>query len=256
MLGAPAPALAQAAYCSVPVQPPRPRIEQPPSGASRRLLPISGYTLALSWSPQYCASARGPDSAFQCGGRNGKFGFILHGLWPEGSGRDWPQYCRAADLLPRQLIRQNLCTTPSVQLLQHEWAKHGTCMTTRPELYFDLARAFHQTVRYPNMTVLSRRKALTAGQFAAEFARVNKGLTTDMIRVKTTRGDWLSEVWLCMDQAMDFARCPARQRGVPAGARLRIQPGPNILPPTSRTDPARRPALKLDLDPDAQVPAG
>lgn len=175
LLAAPVPALAQAAYCSIPQQLPRPRLELPPAGEPRRLPPITGYTLALSWSPQYCATARGTDSAFQCGGRNGKFGFVLHGLWPEGRGRDWPQYCRAADLLPRQVIRQNLCTTPSAQLLQHEWAKHGSCMTTRPELYFNLARAFFDGIRYPNMTLLARRETLTVKQFAAEFARANKG---------------------------------------------------------------------------------
>ena len=255
VLAAPAPALAQAAYCSIPQQLPRPRLELPPAGGPRRLLPITGYTLALSWSPQYCATARGPDRAFQCSGRNGKFGFVLHGLWPEGRGRDWPRYCRAADLLPRQVIRQNLCTTPSAQLLQHEWAKHGSCMTTRPELYFNLARAFYDGIRYPNMTLLARRETLTVKQFAAEFARANKGLTPDMLRIRTTRGGALSEVWLCMDRAMDYARCPTGQRGAPAAAKLRIQPGPNILPQKSRAVPARRPALKLDLDPNAQIPA-
>lgn len=252
---APAPALAQAAYCSIPQQVPRPRIELPPTSAPPRLLPVAGYTLALSWSPQYCATARGGDSAFQCGGRSGKFGFVLHGLWPEGSGRDWPQYCRAADLLPRQVIRQNLCATPSAQLLQHEWAKHGSCMTTRPDLYFDLARALYEGIRYPNMTLLARRATLTVKQFAAEFVRANKGLSPDMIRVKTARGGWLSEVSLCMDRAMDYARCPAGKAGAPASARLRIQPGPHILPTKPRATPERRPALKLNLDPDAQIPA-
>ncbi|HWV13711.1 MAG TPA: ribonuclease T [Sphingobium sp.] len=255
ILTAPAPALAQAAYCSVPNQPPRPRPELPPTGELRRLLPAAGYTLALSWSPQYCATARGADSAFQCGGRNGQFGFVLHGLWPEGAGRDWPQYCRPAQILPRAVIRQNLCTTPSVQLLQHEWAKHGTCMTTRPELYFNLGRAFHEAIRYPSMTVLARRQTLTVGQLAAEFARLNEGLKPGMIRIKTARGGWLSEVRLCMDRAMDYARCPGSQRGASDGTRLRIRPGPNILPPKGRAAPTRRPMLKLDLDPNAQVPA-
>jgi ribonuclease T2 len=254
LLASPGTALAQAAYCKIPAQLPRPRLEQPGPGEPRRFLPIGGYTLALSWSPQYCATARGADSAFQCSGRNGKFGFILHGLWPEGTAKDWPQYCRAADLLPRQVIRQNLCMTPSAQLLQHEWARHGSCMTTRPELYFNLARVFYEGVRYPNMTALARRKQLTAGQFAAEFARANKGLRPDMIRVQITRGNALAEVHLCMDRAMEFARCPTRQRGASPATRLRIQPGPNILPLKHRAPSAPRQPLILNLDPDAQVP--
>lgn len=255
LLAWPSAALAQAAACSIPAQISRPRLERPVEGEARRLLPISGYTLALSWSPQHCASARGPDDAFQCGGRNGRFGFVLHGLWPEGGGAAWPQYCRAADLLPRQVVRQNICTTPSVQLLQHEWTKHGSCMTTKPELYFNLARALYESVSYPDMAALARRKALTVGQFTTALARANPRLRPDMISVRTARGNRLSEVWLCMDRALEFARCPTRQRGAKAGRALRIEPGPAMsrskkLAPA----PARRSALILDL-PDAKVPS-
>lgn len=256
LLAWPSFAIAQAASCSIPAQIPRPRIERAVDGEVRRLLPISGYTLALSWSPQHCATARGADNALQCSGRNGRFGFVLHGLWPEGSGAAWPQYCRTAGLLPRQVVRQNICTTPSAQLLQHEWAKHGSCMTTKPELYFNLARALYESVSYPDMAALARRKALTVDQFAAAFARVNPRLRRDMISVRTTRGNRLSEVWLCMDRPLEFARCPTRQRGAKGASILRIEPGPSM--PRSRKPapaPARRPLLILDLDANAAVPA-
>jgi ribonuclease T2 len=251
LLGLPGTAGAQSAYCRFPDPLPRPQLEQP---EARRFLPIGGYTLALSWSPQYCLTARGPASALQCSGSNGRFGFILHGLWPEGVGKEWPQYCRPVDILPRKVIRENLCTTPSAQLLQHEWTKHGSCMATRPELYFNLARAFYEAIRFPDMTALARRKSLTVGDFTTSFARANKGLRADAIRVVTTRDGSLSEVRLCMDKAMEFARCPKRQPGANARAILRIQPGPNIRP-TRRMPPTARPGLKLDLDPNAQVPA-
>lgn len=221
----PASALAQAAQCSPPAQMPRPRPDLPDSATPRRLLPIGGYTLALTWSPQYCSTAKGGDDAFQCNGRNGRFGFTLHGLWPDGVGKDWPQYCRAANLLPRAVIRQNLCSTPSAQLLQHEWAKHGTCMTARPELYFNLSRTLYQSIRYPDMRVLARRRNLTAGQFAQAFAAVNEGMRADMVRVTTTRDNRLNELWLCMDKSLEFARCPAHQGGAPARAALRITTG-------------------------------
>ncbi|WP_176597590.1 MULTISPECIES: ribonuclease T2 family protein [Sphingobium] len=255
LLAAPGTALAQAAQCSPPTQPPRPRPDLPNADQPRRLLPIGGYTLALTWSPQYCADARGRGDAFQCGGRSGRFGFTLHGLWPDGAGKDWPQYCRATDLLPRPVIRQNLCSTPSAQLLQHEWAKHGTCMTTKPELYFNLSRALYQSIRYPDMTGLARRKTLSVGQFAQAFAAANKGMRADMMRVTTTRDNKLSEVWLCMDKTLEFARCPAHQGGVSNKARLRIAPGPNIPNPKRAVPaPAPRSGLILDLDPHAEVP--
>lgn len=255
----PGTALAQAAYCSPPSQPARPEPELPSDKEPKRVLPIGSYTLAISWSPQYCATAKGTGNSVQCGGRNGKFGFTLHGLWPDGYGKEWPQYCRATDLVPRAVIRQNMCATPSAQLIQHEWAKHGTCMATKPELYFNLSRAFYESLRYPDMAALSRRPNLTAGQFAAAFAKANKGMTADMMRVTTTRDNKLSEVWLCMDRALEFTRCPGHQGGVPDSAYVKITPGPVILNPRRPVpppaNPTKRPGLMLDLDPNAQPPA-
>ncbi|MFX8949768.1 hypothetical protein ABTM92_19760, partial [Acinetobacter baumannii] len=73
---------------------------------------ITGYTLALSWSPEFCNAHRNdPASAQQCSGRGGRFGFILHGLWPEGSGGQWPQWCAAA-LPSAEALRRAMCLTP------------------------------------------------------------------------------------------------------------------------------------------------
>lgn len=244
-------ALAQSAQCTIPAQIVRPRPDLPSAGQPRRMLPIGSYTLALSWSPNFC-SDNPRNAAFQCSGKNGRFGFTLHGLWPDGVGSDWPQYCRATDLLPRKVIRDTLCVMPSVQLIQHEWAKHGTCMTSRPELYFDLSRALYSQIRYPDMAALSRRTALTVGDFAKAFAAANRGISADMLKVRTTRDGWLEEVWLCMDKALDYTRCPRPQGRGANAARLRINPGPRIGSPVPPKAPARKPGLILNLDPNAQ----
>ena len=107
-------------------------------------------------------------------------------------------------------------------------------------------------MRFPDMTALARRKRLTVNQFTAAFARANPSLKPDMLRVKTTRGNRLSEVWLCMDKAMEFARCHRRQSASNAASLLHIEPGPAMLSPK---DPTRRqprkPRLSLDLEPHA-----
>ncbi|WP_176591765.1 ribonuclease T [Sphingobium sp. EM0848] len=223
-LVAPAPALAQAAQCSIPEQLPRPRVEGPTSKEPRRVLPIGSYTLAISWSPQYCSGAQGRKDDFQCSGRHGRFGFTLHGLWPDGYGKEWPQYCQAAAPLSRAIIRQHICSTPSVQLIQHEWVKHGTCMPTTPDRFFALSRKFYQALRYPDMKALASQPALTAGAFAQAFAAANRGLSADMMRVTATRDNGLSEVWLCMDRKMRYTRCPAHQGGVSPETVLKIAP--------------------------------
>ena len=125
---APLPASAQALSCSlgVPVDAGAP-IER----GQRRVAPIAGYTLALSWSPQYCYRARAggfAGEAFQCDGTN-RFGFVLHGLWPEGVGGVQPQYCRPVPAISATIARRHLCAMPSLRLMRHEAAKHGSCMS-------------------------------------------------------------------------------------------------------------------------------
>lgn len=222
---APAAARAQAYSCAVPTTPQRVRPDLPTPGQPRRVLPIAGYTLALTWTPEFCRGRGRAGAAFQCGQGN-RFGFTLHGLWPDGAGREWPQYCRPAALVPQPVVRRNLCATPSAQLIQHEWAKHGTCMSGYdPARYFDRATALYRRVRYPDMAALSRRP-LTAGGFATAMARANPGLRADMLRVTATRQGWLDEVWICLDKAFRYRRCPVHQGGVALTAALKVWRGP------------------------------
>lgn len=224
-LAAPAAASAQALSCAIPSRIERPRIDGPTPSQPRRVLPIGSYTLALTWNPQYCRDNGNRSGAnFQCGDTN-RFGFTLHGLWPDGEGKTWPQYCRPAAPLPEAVLRQNLCVTPSVQLLQHEYAKHGTCMGVAPAAYFGQARQLYDRVRYPDMDRLSRRTGLTAGQLAAAIARVNPGMTAGMMRITATWQGWLDEVWLCTDKRLRYTTCPTHQGGLAATAPVRIWRG-------------------------------
>lgn len=215
---------AQAYSCAVPATIAVPRPELPDRDNPRRVLPIGGYTLALTWVPQFCRDrGKERDSRFECGGRN-SFGFALHGLWPEGEGATWPQYCRATGIVDANVIRRNLCATPSAQLIQHEWAKHGSCMVDRPADYFAASTALYGKLRYPDMDALSRRR-LTAGSFAAALARANPGIVADMIRVRANGQGWLEEVWLCLDRGRAYAGCPAHQNGLAPGKPLKIWRG-------------------------------
>ncbi|HEX8384092.1 MAG TPA: ribonuclease T [Sphingomonas sp.] len=215
---------AQAYSCAVPAGIQPVRADLPSRDQPRRVLPIASYTLAITWAPQYCRE-RGRDTSFQCG-RGNRFGFTLHGLWPDGADKEWPQYCRSTALVPQPVIRRNLCATPSAQLIQHEWAKHGTCIAGYdPARYFGRATALYGRLRYPDMETLSRRTS-TAGAFAAAMARANPGLRPDMMRVTATRQGWLDEVWVCLDRAFRYRRCPAHQGGLAANAALRVWRGP------------------------------
>ncbi len=224
MLAAPQLVSGQTLQCTAPraTQPIRP--DRPTDSQPARVLPIGGYTLAITWSPQYCRDPKG-ESSFQCNSAN-RFGFTLHGLWPDGEGRDWPQYCRPTPILPQAVVRHHICATPSAQLMQHEWAKHGTCMAGySPSRYFQQSNGLYHRLRFPDMAALSRRPALTAGDIAAALAATNRGMTADMMRVTATRDGWLDEIWICLNKAFRYSRCPVHQGGLAPSAPVKIWRG-------------------------------
>lgn len=218
-------AAAQALSCTVPSRIERPHPDEVSEREPRRLLPIGGYTLALTWAPEYCHGEHGRSAAQECGNGN-RFGFTLHGLWPDGVGREWPQYCRTTPLLPDAVIRANLCSTPSAQLLQHEWAKHGTCMAgLDPAAYFRRSTGLYARLRYPDMDGLSRDRGLTAARFAQAFAAANPGLPASAVRVTVNPRGWLDELWLCLDRSFAWERCRTGSGGAAADASLKIWRG-------------------------------
>ena len=225
-LAAPAATIAQGLTCAVPATLDTPRPDTPSQQTPRRILPTASYTLALSWAPQYCReNGERPTATVQCGSAN-RFGFVLHGLWPDGAGKDWPQYCRPVELLSEATIRTNLCATPSVQLLQHEYAKHGSCMAGSADDYFRRSTGLYRRLKFPDMNALSRQRRLTAGAVAAAVARANPGLPRTAVRVTATRDGWLDELWLCANLDFRFTRCDAGQGGgVAASKRIRIWRG-------------------------------
>lgn len=208
----PAPALAQAYQCRVPGGPIS--IPEPQQDGPTRETPATGYTLALSWSPEFCRfredSAR---HARQCSGRDGRFGFIVHGLWPEGQGANWPQWCEPRSRLTADAIRPNLCLTPDASLLAHEWAKHGSCMVNRPQTYFRVTRILWNSLRWPDFDRISRRDGLTAGEVRTAFAEANPHWEVDMIGLRLNERGWLEEMRLCYARDFKPEPCDARHYG-------------------------------------------
>ncbi|MFM9936488.1 MAG: ribonuclease T2 [Novosphingobium sp.] len=212
---------AQALQCRVP-----PQVEAPappaPDGPRRALL-IRGYTLALSWSPEFCRGhQRDGRSALQCSGQMGRFGFILHGLWPEAEPGRWPQWCSDKPI-SAETLRRNLCMTPSLILLTHEWAKHGSCMARSPEGYFKAGAALFGSLRFPDMTDLSRRPNLTAGDLRTALRKATPFLPASAIRVSANDRGWLQEVHICYGK--EFLPAPCANRGVKDGDALKIERG-------------------------------
>ncbi|MET1754120.1 ribonuclease T [Novosphingobium sp. RD2P27] len=216
------PALAQSYQC-VPPRALEPIKPVKPDGPARRTA-IGGYTLAASWSPDHCKT-RGDPASMQCSGRQGRFGFILHGLWPEAARGLYPQWCATLPLPSPELLRRNLCMTPSAQLLVHEWAKHGSCMAKTPAQYFKVSAILWNSIRWPDADMLSRRDDLTAGDLRQAFVAANPSWKAEQVGLLVSGNGWLREVRLCYSKRFRPARCGPHLFGPANTAPLKIWRG-------------------------------
>lgn len=189
-------------------------------------MPVTGYTMALSWSPEFCKPRQ--DSRLhrvQCSGDNGRFGLVVHGFWPEGPRGSWPQWCPLRERLSPAEVRRNMCMMPSARLVARQWAKHGTCMTSRPEIYFKVTRILWNSYRIPDYDRISREKDLTAGRIRAAFAEANGGWEPGHIGIKLNARGWLQEIRLCYNARFRPARCDAKRYGARDGQVAKIWRG-------------------------------
>ena len=201
---------AQAYQCRVPAMVSVPQIH--PDGPTRRT-PVTGYTLALSWSPEFCKGRETHKAdAVQCSGANGRFGLVVHGLWPEGRG-SWPQWCPTQRKLSPAEARGNLCMIPSARMQATEWAKHGACMVRSPAAYFKVTRILFEGLRLPDLDRLSKEPDLTAGLIRRRFTAANPGWRADAVGVKLNDRGWLQELRLCYDKRFLPAPCDRRRFG-------------------------------------------
>lgn len=99
------------------------------------------YLLDMPWGPAFCSIA---DVSDQCKPQRS---FVVHGLWPQNNDGSYPVFCsdEPGPLAPAA----NLDITPDLKLLNHEWAKHGTCSDLGPKRFFDLEHEAFYSLNIP-----------------------------------------------------------------------------------------------------------
>ena len=172
------------------------------------------YLLNLSWSPEFChnvevlrpserrsyeqserADRRRENAAVECGTPHG---FVLHGLWPQNFSGTWPANCSKqpgpASYTPY------LKDTPSLTLLQHEWAKHGTCSGLQPDPFFNTADHAFEAVQVPPMFALVRQQLqLKPDDILAAFYKVNPSYPRGSIVLSCGR-NYLTAIEVCLSK--------------------------------------------------------
>lgn len=164
------------------------------------------YVLSLSWSPAYCArEARAADSDQCAAGK--RFGWVVHGLWPQFAEGGYPRSCAAGRTVPKAVVDDMIGTMPDVGLILHEWKTHGTCSGLSAADYFAKVRAAQGKVIVP--TALSAPKdglSVPAEQVEAQFVEANPGLKPEMIALVCQRRQ-VSEVRVCLDKTLTPRAC-------------------------------------------------
>lgn len=221
----PAPVAAPAIQsCILPARLPAPEMERvrPDEVVAGRT--ILFHMLAVTWMPETCRAGGDGQGDLACGGEN-RFGWTLHGLWPNADGKPYPRFCRPATRVSEATIRANLCRTPSVDLVQHEWAAHGTCGWETPDAYFARSAEMYDDLKRPDPTALaSGGRGPTAGQLRDAFVAANPGLPRDAIYISVASGNRLREVRVCHDLEFEPAACPVGGLGAPDRVVLTVEP--------------------------------
>jgi ribonuclease T2 len=165
------------------------------------------YVLALSWSPDYCATSGGDDPQ-QCSiGK--KLGFVLHGLWPQYD-KGYPSNC-STQKLPQAVKAEFPGLYPSPKLYDHEWEKHGTCSGLTPEQYLALSRRIKESVAIPAPYRAPEKPVrVTTAQLKSDFVVANPSMAEASLAVYCSgSGRYLQEIYICFSMAGQPIPCSA-----------------------------------------------
>ncbi len=184
------------------------------------------YTLALSWSPTYCAEIGDARGDQQCAPRKA-YAFVVHGLWPQYE-KGWPQDCQSREAwVPQGVIDSVMDIMPSRKLIIHEWKKHGTCSGLSMEDYFSSVRFGFKKVLIPARYLSPQAPVRTTPQqLVTDFVKTNRGLNANMLSVQcgNARDEArLSELRVCFDKQGEFRACGANEQRA-CRARVLVMP--------------------------------
>lgn len=172
------------------------------------------YLLNLSWAPAFCAANAGHAPASECDPSH-HFGFVVHGLWPQGENGGYPQDCGTASPVSQSIVQHMLTIMPSRSLIQHEWTRHGTCTGLGAQDYFNQIETAYRKVRVP-AEYRNPASAVTArpAEIEQKFAAANNAPPGTFRVVCSKTG---LDVEACLTKDLQFRQCGSSLRDCRAG---------------------------------------
>jgi ribonuclease T2 len=181
------------------------------------------WVLALSWSPEYCASKEARAGSRQCARPHE---FIVHGLWPQYE-RGFPSSCDTRQRVSEATADRLAPLVPDRGLVFHQWKKHGSCSGMDPDAYFATLERAGRGIRIPSqwLRTASQGRQWRYPDVEQAFIAANPRLTAASIAVDC-RSRYLREVRVCLDRELAPRPCGADVRDDCPGT-LRVRPLPN-----------------------------
>jgi ribonuclease T2 len=153
------------------------------------------YLLALTWMPSFCAlegEARGDRRCVA--GQN--YDWLVHGLWPQGPGGTWPEYCATDHRNPsRRDTAAQIDLFGAAGPAWHQWRKHGSCTGLDPTDYYTATRDAVGRLTLP--ADISAEVPIAPAAVEAALIAANPALDASMM-ITTCRQGLIVELRVCM----------------------------------------------------------
>jgi ribonuclease T2 len=157
------------------------------------------YLLDMPWGPEFCSIA---DVSAQCKPQRS---FVVHGLWAQNNDGSYPVFCSEEPGPAKP--EANLNITPDLQLLRHEWAKHGTCSDVGPKRFFSMEHEAYDSLAIPKTFEDVRREIdMRPGRILDLFYKANPQLPEGSL-VVSCHDDKFTAVEACFTKNLKPMPC-------------------------------------------------
>jgi ribonuclease T2 len=181
------------------------------------------YLLTLSWAPEFCASNPSARTSDECN-PNKHMGLVVHGLWPQYDNGQWPQDCASTPPVSSATVNHMMPIMPGSSLIQHEWAKHGTCSGLSMDQYFTAIEKFYNGLKVPDDFKSPSSSATTGpSDIEQKFATANQA-PAEAFRVSCPQNAF-SAVEICLTKDFQYLACPSTVREC-HGSQINVPPVP------------------------------
>ncbi len=126
-------------------------------------------------------------------------------MWPQNNDGTYPENCSNA--AGPSNPQQYLDVIPTVALINHEWATHGTCSGLSPDAYFASIRSAFEAVKIPAAFVkVTQQEMLAPNAIIGDFAAANPKWPSGSIALSCGK-NYLTAVEVCLSKTLVAEAC-------------------------------------------------